>query len=193
MEARKMPTCDAIRRHWAEKLVEIGKFDSVQEVMEANYCFACGNIVESLSPVADGEHDLGQILERAHIKARCEGGTDDLDNLHLLCEVCHKDSEIYSDSEYWEWLKARNLWDVALSLVWRSNLEIRPSDTYLDVICLASRIKRKTMSTKMAEKLSPVKGVRLRRLSPRFASNAEAIELPTLRTPAWSLTCARIA
>lgn len=157
METRKMPTCDAIRRHWAKKLVEIDKFDSVEEVMEANYCFACGNIVDSLDRTANGEGDLGQVLERAHIKARCEGGTDDLDNLHLLCEVCHKDSEIYSGDEYWEWLKKRNLWDVALSLAWRNDLEIRPSDTYLDVVRIASRIKRKTMSTKMIEKLAPHK------------------------------------
>ena len=91
---RKMPSAKAIRAHWAEKLVELGKFDSVKEVMEADYCFACG---------FQGE------CERAHIVPRCKGGTDSVENLHLLCNTCHWVSERFEDeASYWAWFRE---WD----------------------------------------------------------------------------------
>lgn len=151
MGTRKMPTCDAIRRHWAEKLVEIGKFDSVQEVMEANYCFACGMIVESVTQPA--EEDQGQVLERAHIKARCEGGTDDLDNLHLLCEICHKDSEFHEGTEYWDWLGKRTAVDVAISGCYRHKIPIEPHHTIYDMLKMFSQVKRRTIGTRTKEAL----------------------------------------
>ena len=43
IEARKgMPSKKKIREYWAKWLVEQQKFDSVSEVMEDEYCFACG-------------------------------------------------------------------------------------------------------------------------------------------------------
>lgn len=94
---RKLPSKREIRAFWATKLVEIGKFDSVKEATEADYCFACGFQYPTV---------------RAHILARV--GRDDrdtIDNLHLLRDVCHTDSEYLNGKEYWEWLTTRSLWD----------------------------------------------------------------------------------
>src|SRR4051812_41127985 len=94
MTARKMPTKKAIKTHWAEFLVGIDKFDSVHEVMEDDYCFACGLLADT---------------ERSHILPKCRGGPDTIENLHLLCWSCHKQSEFISGDEYFAWLKAQNM------------------------------------------------------------------------------------
>jgi len=43
-------------------------------------------------------------LERAHIVARQEGGVDKDYNIHLLCWVCHKESETLMGYSYLHWL-----------------------------------------------------------------------------------------
>lgn len=78
--------------------------------MENDYCFACG--------MYDGGTD------RAHILARCEGGTDDVENLHLLCNTCHKDSEIISGDRYTEWLLERSVMDMLMSRAFRSGFNL---------------------------------------------------------------------
>jgi hypothetical protein len=52
-------------------------------------CFACGAHSEP--------------LQRCHIKALCEGGSNAVDNIHLLCRYCHLESEMLSDNFYWKW------------------------------------------------------------------------------------------
>ena len=53
------------------------------------HCFICG-------------HEAPGNLERAHIIPRCEGGTDDASNIHLLCHVCHRITEYHiCRSKYW--------------------------------------------------------------------------------------------
>ena len=45
-------------------------------------------------------------IERAHILPLSLGGPDTLDNIHLLCAVCHVTTEdLYGDA-YWAFLKA---------------------------------------------------------------------------------------
>ena len=92
MNPRKMPTKSAIQLHWAEWLIQEDKFDDISEVLSGYYCFACGM-------------DYGGGLIRAHILARCDGGTDDLSNIHLLCETCHHASDGLSGDVYFKWLK----------------------------------------------------------------------------------------
>jgi hypothetical protein len=46
--------------------------------------------------------------ERAHILARAAGGDDTPENLHILCGVCHKDSEYLEGSAYMDWLMDRS-------------------------------------------------------------------------------------
>jgi 5-methylcytosine-specific restriction endonuclease McrA len=85
-----------IRNYWAIKLVEMGKFDSVEEVMEEDYCWGCGF------------YD-NKPTDRAHIRARSYGGCDKAHNLHLLCRECHKASEFLTGEDYDSWFANRNL------------------------------------------------------------------------------------
>ena len=94
---RKMPTELAIRAHWADRLWLAKGYDSKAEFMERGTCFACG---------MSGN-------ERAHILARAAGGDDTPENLHILCGVCHKDSEYLEGNAYMDWLMDRS----ALSMI----------------------------------------------------------------------------
>lgn len=85
-----------LKYHWAEWLVAQDKFDSVKEVLEADHCFACG---------------FEQELQKAHILARSEGGSNEESNIHLLCNFCHRDSELISGETYYLWFKERNALD----------------------------------------------------------------------------------
>ena len=102
-----MPKKTAIKNYWEKWLVEQGKFDSIIEVLEADYCWACGFI---------GETDKDDWTERAHIKARIEGGLDAVENLHLLCSSCHVSSELLDGQDYFNWFKARTFFDVLKDL-----------------------------------------------------------------------------
>ena len=70
---------------------------SAAEATEDDYCFACGFKART---------------ERAHIQASVEGGEDDVENLHLLCPDCHRQSELLSGYEYYEWLIDQNLFSM---------------------------------------------------------------------------------
>lgn len=104
-QIRKMPTENAIRKYWSESLWEIKGFDSADEFINKGTCFACGM-------------DAGGI-ERAHIKAKCEGGSDTVENLHMLCHVCHKDSEFLSGDQYADWFHSRSVMDMLISAACR--------------------------------------------------------------------------
>lgn len=57
-------------------------------------CMACGR---------------AHALHRAHIMPRCAGGTDEPDNLHLLCPICHRDSEFFVGEAYDAWFDAAHV------------------------------------------------------------------------------------
>lgn len=40
---------------------------------------------------------------RCHITARVNGGSDAVDNLHMLCKTCHDASEYLQGEAYWRW------------------------------------------------------------------------------------------
>jgi len=72
--------------HWID--------DEFSPKSDAKYlCFVCGNMGRT---------------ERAHIQAVCDGGTNDVSNLHLLCPQCHLDSEHFDGDMYWSWVKSRS-------------------------------------------------------------------------------------
>jgi hypothetical protein len=55
-------------------------------------------------------------LDRAHIFPRCKGGSDGVENLHLLCATCHEDSEyLESPDVYMNWLIERTVIDKMFS------------------------------------------------------------------------------
>ena len=57
-----------------------------------NSCMACG---------LEGE------LHRSHINPICNGGGNEPENLHLLCRVCHTESEAWVGDAYTAWYDAR--------------------------------------------------------------------------------------
>jgi hypothetical protein len=94
---RKMPTKKDIYKYWSSNLISrYDKFwldDWDDDKIQLNYCFACGS-------------NIG--VQRAHIIPKCEGGTDDIKNIHLLCPMCHIESEPFKPPLYGEWFKFKN-------------------------------------------------------------------------------------
>lgn len=110
-----MPKWDAVFEFWASTSIAIIKHGFPKSVTE-NRCFACG------VPYPEGVK-----LERAHIQPLWTGGPNDASNLHLLCHVCHKDSEDLGrpdkpkgEERYWAWFFSRNMRKRALSSRLRS-------------------------------------------------------------------------
>ena len=93
MSKRKtMPSNKAIFNYWIEVL---HGNHALVEVYAKNdwYCFAC---------------DCMGVVQRCHILPNCEGGSEDVDNLHLLCRECHLESEYFSGKSYWAWFNSKN-------------------------------------------------------------------------------------
>ena len=101
MLKRKMPSKETVKIHWQEPMVNSGKFDSLSEFHEDDYCFACG---------------MKAHTQRAHILPKNRGGSDDASNIHLLCEVCHKQSEFISGADYDRWLRGQSAISMALGI-----------------------------------------------------------------------------
>lgn len=97
---RKRLTRPAIRTFWADCFWRDPwrKFDSPEECLEADYCFACGMLWEVPT-------------DRSHIVARVWGGQDELSNIHLLCPLCHEESELHQGMSYWRWLRRQSAFD----------------------------------------------------------------------------------
>jgi len=93
----KLPT---IAKYWGLRISTI-KNVSIDEISSASRCFGC----------------LLQLpLQKSHIKDRYFSNDDSLENLHLLCQTCHRDSEFLSDDNYWNWLKNRTTLDAIVSM-----------------------------------------------------------------------------
>jgi hypothetical protein len=96
-----------IRHHWEMLMTKFEREISTMEYLKRPYtikelkdqfsttCWAC-----EFGPVT---------TYRCHIKPLNEGGSNDSDNIHLLCEVCHRESEFLSGEAYIEWFRTR--WD----------------------------------------------------------------------------------
>ena len=96
-QQRRMPSEKSIRRYWADTdLWQKKGYDSQEEFVYSNSCFACGRF-SNFS------------LEKAHITPRVNNGTDAVDNIHMLCIKCHTDSEYLEGDQYWQWLYSRNI------------------------------------------------------------------------------------
>ena len=95
---RNMPSRAKIFEYWKDK---------IHNAKNDNTCFKCGitSIFEDTV-----------IVDRAHILAVCEKGSDDVDNLHLLCRNCHKESEAHNGNEYKLWMASKNREEFTKSL-----------------------------------------------------------------------------
>jgi len=89
-----LPRFADVFTYWAPRLAAIGK-----ELNDAPHtkdgrtqasCFACGHT---------------RPVDRAHIKARLEGGDDSVQNIHLLCRFCHQLSETMAPGHYARWFR----------------------------------------------------------------------------------------
>jgi hypothetical protein len=96
-QSRNMPSRRQIYRYWKNRLLE----RSI-EIGDDDTCFACGDV---------------RHLERAHIKTRMYEGKDSVENIHVLCKPCHIESEYFSETAYWNWLKYKNQNEWKLSIL----------------------------------------------------------------------------
>ena len=64
--------------------------DGYNHAKKLYWCFACGR--------------QGHV-EKCHIVPYNGGDNDTVDNLHLLCPLCHKESEVLSGDAYFDWIK----------------------------------------------------------------------------------------
>lgn len=101
-----MPSKNAIRSYWATCTDwGLGQTEPPHGQIDFrgdNSCFACG-------------WGMGSI--RAHILAKCDGGSDDVSNLHILCRFCHTDSEYLTGDDYWRWFWNVDYWDVGYQML----------------------------------------------------------------------------
>jgi hypothetical protein len=105
-----------------EKIFEHWKDDPRINGWSSNCCMACGQNWEE--DEIDGETVYyGFEIQRAHIiphqfsceKDSCRGCCLDVENLHNLCSICHRDSEGLSGWLYWLWLERRTHTDTIFS------------------------------------------------------------------------------
>jgi len=100
---RKMPSKSQICTYWFPHLLTIGKVSDEEDWCKV--CFACS--ISSASIFGTSENTIA--LHRAHIHPKVLGGTDEVDNLHLLCQYCHLASEFIYGTDYWAWFMQRKL------------------------------------------------------------------------------------
>lgn len=86
-----MPSKEEIMDYWSVLLMYHDKYVLHPHSQNHLFCFACGR---------------PEPLQRSHILAISQGGTNSLDNLHLLCPNCHQDSERLAGEAYWCWFKS---------------------------------------------------------------------------------------
>lgn len=94
--SNNLPKKQRVLEYWAPILISKYGWDVFDYVYEGlgikdggDVCFACHCTAKT---------------QRAHIMARCDGGTDEVDNIHLLCPSCHAESEGIDGDLYFDWL-----------------------------------------------------------------------------------------
>ena len=97
-----MPSKAQIVKYWLEELItqhekywmEAAYEENCSPSMPQSICFACGSAIGT---------------ERCHIIPKDKGGSDLVNNLHLLCKECHLESEPIIDSEqYLDWFDLKS-------------------------------------------------------------------------------------
>ncbi len=105
MKNRKgMPTKLAVVKYWVDKLTQTDEY-GIKTSLDCYYdgdtkeatkiCFACENT---------------DLTERCHIVSVDKGGSNSVDNIHLLCRECHLESEnLDNKTLYIEWIKRKDM------------------------------------------------------------------------------------
>jgi len=96
-----------VRHHWEMLMTKFEREISTMEYLKRPYTFK--ELKDQFSTTC-WACEFGPVTTyRCHIKPLNEGGSNDSDNIHLLCEVCHRESEFLSGEAYIEWFRTR--WD----------------------------------------------------------------------------------
>lgn len=85
-----LPSRAKIAEFWQPRVEEFGVYHAYQGELPPNECWACGNAMR---------------LERCHIEAHMDGGSNTVENLVLLCENCHTHSETLLPETFWQWIR----------------------------------------------------------------------------------------
>ena len=99
LKPKKMPSKHAITNYWVVNMPE--HLNECGESVNEKQCWACGDTLK---------------IERCHITPRCDGGSDTVENLHLLCSRCHVSSEFLRGDSYWDWLENKYNLDFDMGL-----------------------------------------------------------------------------
>lgn len=95
MTRSSMPTPSRIVKHWSGRLINVHrKMDDISDCETC--CFACGFQFE-------------HVLQRCHILPVNLGGDNSPENLHMLCHMCHIQSEELFGRAYWDWFSQQTL------------------------------------------------------------------------------------
>ena len=86
-----------IRPYWREH--EKNTYFNVDWDSTEKTCFACGLDCKTI--------DKAHIEPKRYFNSAEEANTPS--NLHLLCRVCHTNSEMLSGDAYWEWMKLSSM------------------------------------------------------------------------------------
>lgn len=124
MSRPSLPTLDKIARHWVDHpLFENAYFQYIG--FGEPYCFRC-----QWQPPNDDPYDDEQtwqqhsaFLDKCHLVDRCRGGSDELDNLVPLCNLCHKEMPQFAPHQY----------DIAIA--WVNEIAAKESRGYFTVWC----------------------------------------------------------
>ena len=113
---RNMPSRKRIFEHWN------GINDNLKN---DNTCFKCGITSDNYT-----------IVERAHILSVAEGGSDEVGNIHLLCNSCHKESEFFNGEMYDLWLGYKGRLDELLACLIHKNIlkELSMDKQWIDMV-----------------------------------------------------------
>lgn len=119
MKRKGMPSKAKIVEHWIPLLVN-EEYDLdyyYDEVLNENNQLKTGIKKANDNCIMCFACTVVSATQRAHIVPVCEGGTNNVSNLHLLCSACHYESEgIETIESYNFWFSHKNLSNSAIHL-----------------------------------------------------------------------------
>ncbi len=107
-----MPKKRVIFSHWKYTLLKTHNRD----IKNKYTCFACLR---------------GGYVERCHIEPLSTGGCNIVENLHILCPNCHRESEGYRGRFYWIWFSNK---DVVMIPVFRTREQVNLISKIIEII-----------------------------------------------------------
>ena len=96
-----------VKKYWAPIFVSMEKFDSEEEFMKADYCFACGMLVDRFGSFKG--------TKKFYIESNYNLDHEHPSNIHYLCTHCYPVAKKYLQGrQYWLWFTNRKSEDLML-------------------------------------------------------------------------------